>query len=273
MTTTVRVNGCEFRYRLEGQGPDLVFIHGEIHGMDYWEHQLEHFARDHRCLAYDRRGHAGTRCTPYGYSVENQTRDLLQLLDHFGIERPVIVALAFGTTIAANFAVRHPERVRGLVLTAWSELHDAMAYFSRWEQYALRAADVLESQGREALESLLREEGGKTMFRVVPGPDSPVREQAIRLMAAHPVEEYRRGMMEMAMSVPDLVPPFSALDVPVLGVCGTLDPFPDEPQRLAGMKTFREAPMIEGGGRFVHWERPQAFNATVREFVASLPAG
>ena len=39
------------------------------------------------------------------------------------------------------------------------------------------------------------------------------------------------------------------------------------------MKTFREAPRIEGGGRFVHWERPQAFNALVREFVASRPAG
>jgi hypothetical protein len=64
-----------------------------------------------------------------------------------------------------------------------------------------------------------------------------VREQAIRLMAAHPVDEYRRGMMEMAMSEPDLVPALSALDLPLLGVCGTLDSFPDEPQRLAGMKT------------------------------------
>lgn len=266
MMSTVRVNGCNFRYQLEGKGPDIVFIHGEIHGMDYWEHQIAEFSRDFRCLAYDRRGHGGSEMAPYGFSVVNQTRDLLQLLDHFQIERPVIVALAFGTTVAANFAITHPERVRGLVLAAWGEIHDAMAYFSRWEEYGLRAADVLEKGGREALVSLLREEGGKTIFKVIPVV-SPVREQAVQLLASHPVEEYRRGMLEMASSVPNLIPQLRTLDIPVLGVCGTEDPFPDQPELMSGMKSFREAAPIEGGGRFLQWERPQQFNRLVRQFV------
>ena len=37
---TILANGCEFYYELTGQGSDIVFIHGEIHGMDYWEYQL-----------------------------------------------------------------------------------------------------------------------------------------------------------------------------------------------------------------------------------------
>jgi pimeloyl-ACP methyl ester carboxylesterase len=268
---TVNVNGCDFRYELKGRGPDLVFIHGEIHGASYWEHQIEAFSRDYRCLAYDRRGHAGSSSPGFGYSVANQARDLELLLDRFGIERPVIVALAFGTAIAANFAIDHPERVRGMLVAAWSEMHDAREYLSRWENSGRRAAEALESGGREALVALLRKEGGKTMFQVIPPEGSPLREPAIQLLASHPADEYRRGMLEMASSVPVLIPRFATLGIPVVGVCGTEDPFPDQPERLATMQSFREAPRIEGGGRFLHWEQPQAFNTLLRNFIETLP--
>jgi pimeloyl-ACP methyl ester carboxylesterase len=85
-----------------------------------------------------------------------------------------------------------------------------------------------------------------------------------------PLHEYRHGMLEFGSSVPDLVPAFRQLDLPVLGVCGANDPYPDKPEVLAGMKNFREAPSIPGAGRFVHWERPREFNAAVREFLRTL---
>jgi pimeloyl-ACP methyl ester carboxylesterase len=77
-------------------------------------------------------------------------------------------------------------------------------------------------------------------------------------------------MLEFGSSVPDLVPAFRQLDLPVLGICGANDPYPDKPEVLAGMKNFREAPSIPGAGRFVHWERPQEFNAAVRTFLRTL---
>lgn len=262
-----RVNGCDFRYRLEGRGPDLVFIHGEIHGLDYWEHQFAHFSKDFRCFAYDRRGHSGSELTKFGYSVANQSRDLALLLEHFDIRRPVLVALAFGTTIAANFAIDCPDRVRGMVLIAWSELHDARSYLERWETAGVRAAEALEKGGREGLVELLRAEGGKSIFKVIPPPGAPLREKAIQLLAGHPAEEYRRGMLEMASSVPVLIPHLCRMAIPVLGVCGTEDPFPDQPAQLAQMTSFREASPIPGGGRFVHWEQPEAFNRLLRQFI------
>jgi 3-oxoadipate enol-lactonase len=267
MMQTVRVNGCDFRCDVRGEGPDMVFIHGEIHGMDYWEHQMEEFSRHFRCLSYDRRGHAGTPATPFGYSVANQARDLLELLDHFGMQQPLIVALAFGTTIAANFAIDNPGRVRALVIAAWSEMHDARSYLQRWEQSGVRAAEAVEAGGREALVDLLRAEGGTSMFRVIPPPGSPLREKAIQLLASHPADEYRRGMLEMASSVPVLIPRFRELDLPVLGLCGTEDPFPDQPEQLAGMARFEESQRIPDAGRFVHWEQPQAFNHRLWQFI------
>jgi pimeloyl-ACP methyl ester carboxylesterase len=267
---SIEANGCKFSYELQGQGPDLVFIHGEIHGMAYWEHQLPEFARDHRCFAYNRRGHSGTELTEFGFSLVNQTRDLAALIDKLSLRNPVIIAVAFGTTIAANYAITHPQAVKALILVAWSELHDAMQYFERWRRYNEEATQVLERRGRDALIALLRADAGKRIYKVIPLA-GPVREKSIQLLASHPIEEYRRGMLEFGSSVPDLVAHFRKLELPVLGLCGADDPYPDQPQVLAGMKNFREAPAIPGAGRFVHWERPAEFNAIVRGFLQSLP--
>ena len=182
----------------------------------------------------------------------------------------MLIALAFGTTIAANYAIRNPNRVRGIVLGAWSELHDAFQYFERWEQYSLRAAHVLEREGREAFIDLLREQGGKTIYKVIP-VNSPVREKVIQMFGGHPLGEYQRGMLEFGLSVPNLVPEFKKLDIPVLGVCGADDPYPDQPEVLRGMKNFREAPQIPDAARFVNWEKPAEFNAAIRTFLQSLP--
>jgi len=262
----VNANGCDFVYEHAGAGPDVVFIHGEIHGKEYWEYQLQTFSQKYRCLTYNRRGHAGTGWTEYGFSLVNQTRDLEALIEAFEIKKPVIVALAFGTTIAVQYAIQNPDKIGGLVLAAWSELHDALQYFHRWAGYNARSAAVLEEQGREALVDLLRREGGVSLYRVIP-IESPIREKVIQMMASHPVGEYKRAMLEFGLSVPDLIPALRELSIPVLGICGSDDPYPDQPERLAGMKRFREAPSIAGAGRFVNWERPAEFNAAVMPFI------
>ncbi len=266
----VHINGWDFDCQIRGEGPDLVFIHGEIHGTDYWEHQISEFARDHRCLTYNRRGHFGTGAPEYGYSLENQTRDLEGLIDHFAIQRPAIVAVAFGTTIAANYAIRHADNVRALTFVAWSELHEARLYFDRWVKANERVCAILETEGREAMLDFLRREAGRSVYMVI-NTDSPIREKCIQLFGRHPLHEYRTGMLEFATSVPDLIKPLEDVTVPALGICGDKDPFPDQPEQLAGMTNFREAPMIEGAGRFVQWERPEEFNALLREFLNSNP--
>lgn len=263
---SVRANGWDFQCEITGRGPDIVFIHGEIHGLDYWEHQIAEFSRDHRCFVYNRRGHAGTGAPAYGYSLENQTRDLEALIAHFDIRNPVLVAVAFGATIAANYAIRYPGEVSGIAMVAWSELHEASQYFERWVRASDTVVRILEEEGRDALIDYLMVEGGRSLYLVIP-TDSPIRGKCVRLFAAHPVDEYRRGMLEFATSVPDLIAPFRELTIPVLGVCGELDPFPDKPEVLGGMIGFREAPRVPGACRFIQWERPVEFNRLLRDFV------
>ena len=266
----VPANGWRFDCEIAGDGPDLVFVHGEIHGTAYWEHQIAEFSGDHRCFAYHRRGHGPTGAPGGGYELANQRRDLEALIAHFGIVDPVIVAVAFGTAVAVDYAIANPGGLRGMVMIAWSELHEAGKYLDRWTAANGEVVRVLETEGRDALVAYLRREAGRSLYFVIP-PASPIREKCIRMFAAHPMEEYARGMLEFARSVPDLVTPLAALDIPVRGVCGSEDPFPDRPEALAGMASFRELPPVAGASRFVQWDRPDEFNAILRDFLATLP--
>ena len=262
----VEVNGWNFDYEIIGHGPDLVFIHGEIHGTVYWENQVNEFSKDHRCFLYHRRGHSLTGAPTFGYSLENQRRDLEELIDHFAITDPIIIAVAFGTTIAVDYALNHPDKVRGIIMVAWSELYDARQYFDRWVKASHLVVKLIKEKGREGFLQYLRNEGGRSIYMVIP-LDSPIREHCIQMFASHPLEEYERGMLEFATSVPDLAERFCNLQIPVLGVCGEFDPFPDDPSVLEEMQNFREVPPIAGSGRFVQWEKPEEFNSLVREFI------
>ena len=98
-------NNCNFYYELAGAGPPLIFIHGETHGTVLFEDQMPYFSSRYRCLTYDRRGHGKSGVPLYGYSLWNQTHDLKCLLDFFGFDRVIIVAVAMSTTIGANFTL------------------------------------------------------------------------------------------------------------------------------------------------------------------------
>ncbi|MDE0254174.1 MAG: alpha/beta hydrolase, partial [Rhodospirillaceae bacterium] len=149
---------------------------------------------------------------------------------------------------------------------AWGELYEARSYLERWQVAGRAAADALEAGGRDGLVAFLREHGGTRYFKVIPPAGHPFREPVIQLLANHPVAEYRTGMLEMAASVPDVIPRLEKLDVPVMGINGTADPFIEDPARLAGVRSFRQVEPVEGAGRFLHWECPDIFNDRLTDF-------
>lgn len=66
--------------------------------------------------------------------------------------------------------------------------------------------------------------------------------------------------------MPNVIPRLEKLDIPVMGINGTADPFIEDPARLAGVRNFRQVEPVEGGGRFLHWEYPEIFNDRLATF-------
>lgn len=113
----VRVNGLSLAvHEWPGKGPAIVCIHGLTANHTCWQSMADILAPDYRLIAYDLRGRGESDKPPKGYSLEFHARDLLALLDHFGLKRAVIMGHSLGAHIGLYFAVRFPKRVARLIL-------------------------------------------------------------------------------------------------------------------------------------------------------------
>jgi pimeloyl-ACP methyl ester carboxylesterase len=118
---SVEVDGFTWNIHDEGAGPSVVLCHG-FPGLGYsYRHQIETLAAaGYRAVAPDMPGYGGTDRPA---AVEEYTNvavadRLVRLLDALGIDEAVFVGHDFGAPAAWTTALRHTERVEGLVLLA-----------------------------------------------------------------------------------------------------------------------------------------------------------
>jgi 3-oxoadipate enol-lactonase len=112
------VNGIAVNCCLEGPetAPVVMFGNGLATGTAMWQPQAAHFDKRFRVLRYDVRGHGATEATPPPYTIEQLADDVVDFLDRLGIGNVAYVGLSLGGMIGQALAVRHPDRVRSLVL-------------------------------------------------------------------------------------------------------------------------------------------------------------
>lgn len=92
--------------------PVLLFIHAGIAHCAMWDPQFDEFARDHFVIRYDTRGFGKTDTTDMAFS---NRQDVIAVLDHFGVDKAVLIGCSRGGQIALDTTLEFPERVRALV--------------------------------------------------------------------------------------------------------------------------------------------------------------
>ena len=116
--STIHSNGADFYYELTGSGPPVVLLHAGIADGRMWDTQFEAFAAaGHTVLRYDQRGYGRTAPVPAAYAYIPR-EDLRVLLKALGIARASLVGCSMGSRTALDFALRYPDKVDRLVLTA-----------------------------------------------------------------------------------------------------------------------------------------------------------
>ena len=115
------VNQQELYYEdTGGSGPAVVLAHGFLMDGRMFEPQAEALAPEFRVIRWDARAQGRTRWDGRPFTLYDSVADCLALMDGLGLGRAVIGGLSQGGYCALRFALRHPERVRGLVLMSTS---------------------------------------------------------------------------------------------------------------------------------------------------------
>ena len=111
------INGQQLHYLdTGGSGPAVVFSHGLLMDNAMFAPQIKALRERYRVIAWDERGHGQTNDAAAPFSYYDSADDLVGLLDHRHIEHAVFVGMSQGGYLSLRAALRHPTRVRALIL-------------------------------------------------------------------------------------------------------------------------------------------------------------
>ncbi|GAB7065626.1 alpha/beta hydrolase [Streptomyces mexicanus] len=252
-------------YRDEGSGAPLVLLHGGFLDHRMWDSQIPVFARTHRVIAPDARGHGASANATRPF---RHTDDVAALLHHLGTGPATLVGLSMGGAIAVDTALEHPRLVRALVVSGvgtsepdfrdpWTRAANA-AY---WK--ALGAGDL--------------DAFADAFARFIYGPQrtaadvDPEVDRRVREMARMTITKHSGGEPDYWVRLTDTWNRAAEIEVPVLAVNGSVDS-PDHirmAERLVRTVPHGRATAVEGTAHYPNMERPDAFNAIVQEFLHS----
>ena len=255
------VNGAELYYKVEGEGDPVVLISPLGADSSFWARQTPALAERFRVVSFDNRGSGESTPCDDGCTTAMLAEDVVQLIEHLGLQRVHLVGLALGGLVAQLVAAQRPDLVRRLVLVS-SYMHaDAQLeeLTSGWRDLAReRGMDVLfdacvpflfspeyVADNRGELSKL------KTFYRLtLVDPDSFTQQSLAGI---------RHDSTDIAGSI----------SIPTLVIHGGADRVVEASQGAALAAAIPNADYLrfDDAPHFLIWEHAARFNGAVTEFL------
>jgi pimeloyl-ACP methyl ester carboxylesterase len=237
-----------------------------------------------RVVSWNHRGTGGSDrpADPSHIEVEHFVQDGLSVMDHFGIDRAVLMGWSMGVNTMFELAVRHPERVRGLFAVAGVPgdtfatmlgplrlphpvarlLTVNLTRALRLGGFALTPVASRLPIGPRTIAALSRT---GFMFRV---PDPELAATAVREFFTTPIGWY----MQMALSTSRHARvSLGQVDVPCAFVAGRYDVLAGARDMASAAERLRDATYDEiRGSHFIQMEQPEQVHRLLLDFLAKV---
>ena len=272
----ITVNGADLSYVDQGRGAPVVFVHGAVGDLRYWEPQRSAFTRQHRFISYSFRYHGTAPWSDDGklYTAEQHAADLAAFISELKAGPVHLVGLSYGGLLAAMVAVKSPELLRTLTLaepalfSLLGESAEDQAVLQEWSKGTVPMIEAIKAGDNvKAVRHI--------SALVTGGPPDTFD----KLPAA-----FRRILLDNARTMPLL---FAA--PPAVVTCEMLQDVRTPTLIVRGERTTRLFTRINdatgrciAGSKLVvipkashpmSYDNPAEFNRVVLEFVSRKPAG
>lgn len=262
----LRVGGLSLHVRDVGTGPPLLLINGLGAHTAMWA-PVERGLPGLRLISYDSPGVGDSPAALPPPSIPMLADLLAKLLDQLGLTSVDVLGYSFGGTVAQQFAYRHPDRVRRLVLAAttpglggalgeWKSLahaYNPLRYYSRG--YYERSIGTMAGGQARHDETFRRQHGAERSAK-----------------RPHPTSYYTQIAVLSAWSS---VPWLHRVAAPTLVVTGDDDPLVPPVNSLLLASSLRRARLFTapGEGHLLLFDDRGAAHAAILEFLlAASPA-
>jgi pimeloyl-ACP methyl ester carboxylesterase len=256
----LRTGDATLRYREEGQGPAVIFVHGWTLDLEMWEPQSAALSAHFRVIRLDRRGFGLSSGQP---SLCDDVDDIRALCRHLDLDRVAVVGMSQGARVALALLRRSPITISCLVLDGAPSIGGTGSADVPYEFYR----ELARSSGMEAFR---REWAAHPLVRLRTR-DPRTHELLARMIARYAGHDLKS---ENAPAAAPAAPP--QIQVPVLVLSGEfdLDSRQASGDALASQAPQAERVQIPAAGHLCNLDNPAAYNAAIASFLTrhALPS-
>lgn len=238
-------------YEIHGErGPGLVFAHGAGGNATSWWQQIPEFRDRYRVVSFDHRGFARSPCADDAQSALFFEHDLIAIMDAADLPDAVIVCQSMGGWTGVRTAVTYPDRVRAVLLA------NTPGAISN-EATLANTASLIKLVTTAGL--------GSTAISAQFIARCPERALLYQQIAA-----YNTGAKPNILGAEFAVTPQAVIDskCPFGVLASDLDPlFPADMLESVAADIGAECVRVNGAGHSTYFEKPEAFNSILAEFL------
>lgn len=264
---SLTVDGVRLAYDEEpGPDPAVVCLHAIGHGASDFAGVRQSLRGRHRVLALDWPGHGCSADDHVATSAARYAELLAGVIDHLGLDRPILLGNSIGGAAAIRYAAAHPTRVRALVLENPGGLFalDAMA------RIAISSMARLFTAGARGARWYGPAFGAYYRL-VLRQPAAAAQRRRIVAAGYEMAPVLRDAWRSFGEPDADLRPLASRITCPVLFAWATQDQFVQLRRSRAAIAQFPDARLEKvRAGHAAHLEAPDAFAETLIRFLESL---
>ena len=254
-------NNYDVTYRKAGdpKNPCIVFLHPAFGDHTIFNEQFDSLSDDYFLIAPDMIGHGKTQPASTSDQLDETIEHVHAILEEYNISICHLVGVSLGSLVVQGFAAAHPERTASVTAVGGYSIHK-------------NNKSLQKAQNKEIFLWVLKVIFNMDSFRKYIARQSSYRQSGYNAMLAASQAYTRKSLKYMPGMGKLFVDREEPVPYPLLIVYGDheLEIALEHGQQWVTLEPNARLEIIPNAGHCANLEHPEAFNATYREFLASL---